>query len=157
VAKTYTATVKTDVGSFTITLLAKQAPLAVNNFVFLAGYHYYDGIVFQRVIKGFVDQGGDPLGSGLGGPGYRFDDELPSSSSAYIQGVVGMANAGPNTNGSQFFVAAAGLAGKVKPTYTVFGLVTQGMSVVDAINKDGSTGGTPTVTHHIISVTINEF
>jgi cyclophilin family peptidyl-prolyl cis-trans isomerase len=158
VAKTYTATVKTDAGTFTIDLLPKYAPVTVNNFVFLAAYHYYDGVYFQRVITGFMDQGGDPTGTGAGGPGYTIADEYPSTSAAFGTGAVAMANTGqPNSGGSQFFVMVPGgssiLGGSA---YTVFGEVTSGISVVEQINKDGSSAGTPTKYHHIISVSITE-
>lgn len=156
VTKTYTATVTTDIGSFTMQLLAKDAPVTVNNFVFLAGYHYFTGIVFHRVIQGFVDQTGDPTGTGSGGPGYEFKDELPSSASAYDAGAVAMANSGANTNGSQFFIVVPGGGSQLSPAYSVFGQVTSGMSVVDTINADGSSSGTPTKYHKILNVTITE-
>ncbi len=152
-SKSYTAKVKTDVGSFTIALDAKAAPHTVNNFVFLAEHHFYDCIVFHRVITGFMDQTGDPTGTGTGGPGYKFDDENLQKS--YTTGQVAMANSGPNTNGSQFFI----LVGPYTPPsggYSLFGQVTSGMSVVDKINQAGSSGGTPTVLHRMISVKITE-
>lgn len=132
--KTYTAIVKTNMGDFTIELFAKDAPKTVNNFVFLARDKFYDGISFHRVIKDFMIQTGDPLGNGTGGPGYQFADELPPKV-AYAPGVVAMANAGPNTNGSQFFI---GTGEQVKnlnqaPNYTVFGKVIAGMDVVEKI------------------------
>jgi cyclophilin family peptidyl-prolyl cis-trans isomerase len=102
-AKRYTAVIDTSVGSMTVALDAVAAPQTVNNFVFLARYHYFDGIIFHRIIKGFMCQGGDPTGTGRGGPGYRFADELPAPG-RYEIGSVAMANAGPNTNGSQFFL-----------------------------------------------------
>jgi cyclophilin family peptidyl-prolyl cis-trans isomerase len=154
VNKTYTATITTDAGPITVELLPKAAPLAVNSFVFLAGYHFFDGTVFHRVIPGFVDQGGDPTGSGSGGPGYSFADELPKTPAAYVNGALAMANSGANTNGSQFFIDAANEASTLQASYSVFGLVTGGQSVVAAINKDGASSGTPTKVHHIISVTI---
>ncbi|MBT5773681.1 MAG: peptidylprolyl isomerase [Dehalococcoidia bacterium] len=101
----YQAVVHTERGDFTIDLLADVAPVAVNNFVFLARERFYDGSTFHRVIPGFVAQGGDPTGNGRGGPGYRFPDEL--SETPFEAGIVGMANAGPNTNGSQFYVVLA--------------------------------------------------
>jgi cyclophilin family peptidyl-prolyl cis-trans isomerase len=156
VDKTYTATMVTDVGTVTIRLLPKDAPVTVNNFVFLAGYHYYDGIVFHRVIPGFMDQGGDPTATGEGGPGYKFKDELPSSASAYDTGAVAMANSGPNTNGSQFFIVVPGGGAQLSPDYSVFGQVTSGISVVEKINANGTSGGTPAVYHKIIKVTITE-
>ncbi len=157
--KTYTATVTTDVGTFAIALNAKEAPKAVNNFVFLAGYHFYDGTSFFRVIPGFVNQGGDPTNSGTGGPGYQFADELPASASQYVAGSVAMANSGPNTNGSQFFVVVGNGGAQLGAKYSLFGQVTTGMDVVTKINQDGnadpSANGTPPkVTHHIVTVTI---
>lgn len=153
-SKTYDATVKTDAGSFVVELLAKYAPVTVNNFVFLAGYHFYDGIVFHRVIPGFMDQVGDPTATGSSGPGYSFSDELPSSSSAYGTGIVAMANSGPNTNGSQFFIVVPGGGSGLSPSYSVFGQVTSGMDVVEKINSDGSQAGTPAKYHKILSVTV---
>jgi cyclophilin family peptidyl-prolyl cis-trans isomerase len=156
-SKTYTATVTTDVGPFTITLDPAQAPKTVNNFVFLARQHFYDCIIFHRVIPSFVDQTGDPTGTGEGGPGYQFADELPKKASPqYPLGSVAMANSGPNTNGSQFFVVAGSQGESLAPSYSLFGQVTSGMSVIDKINTDGTSAGTPTVTHRMISVTINE-
>ena len=152
--KTYDATVKTDAGSFVIQLLPKYAPVTVNNFVFLAGYHFYDGIVFHRVIPGFMNQTGDPTATGSSGPGYSFADELPSSASAYDTGSVAMANSGPNTNGSQFFVVVPGGGSGLSPAYSVFGQVTSGMDVVEKINSDGSQAGTPAKYHKILSITI---
>src|SRR3954467_8046035 len=101
--KRYTAEMVTTKGTMTIALDAAGAPKTVNNFVYLARYHYYDGIIFHRIINGFVCQGGDPEGTGRGGPGYRFEDELPKAG-RYEVGSLAMANAGPNTNGSQFFL-----------------------------------------------------
>jgi cyclophilin family peptidyl-prolyl cis-trans isomerase len=154
VTKTYDATVKTDAGSFVIQLLPKYAPVTVNNFVFLAGYHFYDGIVFHRVIPGFMDQVGDPTATGSSGPGYTFADELPTSNSAYDTGAVAMANSGPNTNGSQFFIVVPGGGSGLTPSYSVFGQVTSGMNVVEKINSDGTQAGTPKTYHKIQSITI---
>ena len=103
--KTYTATMVTSMGTMVIHLNAAQAPKTVNNFVTLARYHYYEGIIFHRIINGFMCQGGDPTGTGRGGPGYRFEDELPAPG-RYEIGSLAMANAGPNTNGSQFFIVS---------------------------------------------------
>jgi cyclophilin family peptidyl-prolyl cis-trans isomerase len=156
-AKTYKATVTTDVGPFTIELLPKYAPVTVNNFVFLAGYHFYEGITFHRVIPGFVNQVGDPTGTGEGGPGYEFKDELPSSATAYTTGAVAMANSGANTNGSQMFIVApGGSQAGLTASYSVFGRVISGINVVDKINADGSQSGTPTVYHKILKVSISE-
>ncbi len=152
----YTAIVKTDVGTFDIALDAKAAPKTVNNFVFLARYHFYDGVIFQRVIPGFVVQGGDPTGTGSGGPGYTIPDELPKAG-AYKIGSVAMANTGqPNTGGSQFFIVVGTQGEQLPPSYSLFGQVASGMSVVQKIAADG--GAAPNVTtkvvHKMISVTI---
>jgi cyclophilin family peptidyl-prolyl cis-trans isomerase len=155
-AKTYTAAVQTDIGTFTVELLPKYAPVTVNNFVFLAGYHYFEGTVFHRVIPGFMNQGGDPTATGDGGPGYQFKDELPSAASAYGTGSLAMANAGANTNGSQFFVVVPGGGAQLGPSYSVFGQVTSGMNIVEKINSDGTSAGTPNVYHKIIKVTVTE-
>jgi peptidylprolyl isomerase len=130
-AKKYTATVETSLGSFKIELLAKESPKTVNNFVFLAKEGFYDWVIFHRIIKAFMVQTGDPTGTGSGGPGYRFADELPARHS-YEAGMVAMANAGPNTNGSQFFICTGdqsqGLDGA--PNYTQFGRISGGMEIV---------------------------
>jgi cyclophilin family peptidyl-prolyl cis-trans isomerase len=131
-AKRYTATIATDSGDIVIELFADKAPLTVNNFVFLAREGFYDGVTFHRVIKGFMAQSGDPTGSGRGGPGYRFDDEFDATLRHDGPGVLSMANAGPDTNGSQFFItyrATPHLDGK----HAVFGRVVEGMDVVLAI------------------------
>jgi cyclophilin family peptidyl-prolyl cis-trans isomerase len=154
-SKTYTATVKTDAGDFTVEMLPKYAPVTVNNFVFLAGYHFYDGIVFHRVIPGFMNQVGDPTATGSSGPGYQFKDELPSSNSAYQTGTFAMANSGANTNGSQFFIVVPGGGGGLSPNYSVFGQVTSGMNIVEKINSDGSQAGTPSKYHKILSIAIS--
>jgi cyclophilin family peptidyl-prolyl cis-trans isomerase len=154
-SKTYTAAVKTDAGDFTVQLLPKYAPITVNNFIFLAGYHYYEGIVFHRVIPGFMNQVGDPTATGTSGPGYTFADELPSSNSAYQTGTLAMANSGPNTNGSQFFIVVPGGGSQLSANYSVFGQVTSGMDIVEKINSDGSQGGTPAKYHKILSIAIS--
>ncbi|MBM3140276.1 MAG: peptidylprolyl isomerase [Chloroflexi bacterium] len=127
---TYRAVIHTEKGDITIRLLADVAPVTVNNFVFLARDGFYDGCTFHRVVPGFVAQGGDPTGSGRGGPGYRFDDEL--SETPFEQGVLGMANAGPNTNGSQFYLML-GDAPHLHGRYTAFGRVEQGIEVALAL------------------------
>ena len=155
--KTYTATVTTDVGPFTIQLNPTVAPKTVNNFVFLSNQHFYDCVIFHRVIPGFVDQTGDPTGTGTGGPGYKFADELPAKASPqYPLGSVAMANSGPNTNGSQFFIVTGASGESLAPSYTLFGKVTSGMAVVDKINNDGASSGTPVKLHRMISVKITE-
>jgi cyclophilin family peptidyl-prolyl cis-trans isomerase len=158
--KAYAATVKTDAGSFVIALDAAKTPLAANNFVFLAQNHFFDCIIFHRVIPGFMNQTGDPTGTGSGGPGYSFADELPPTASPqYPLGSVALANSGPNTNGSQFFVVTGSDGESLAPDYTLFGQVTSGMSVVQKINADGNAnpsadGVPPTVIHRILSVSI---
>ena len=135
-AKTYSATLHTNHGDISIEFDAARSPLTVNNFVFLARDGFYDGVIFHRVIKGFMIQGGDPTGTGTGGPGYRFRDELEGSGK-YSRGTVAMANAGPNTNGSQFFIMHTDYG--LPHNYSIFGQVTAGLDVVDAI-ADTPTG-----------------
>ncbi|HEY9077600.1 MAG TPA: peptidylprolyl isomerase [Anaerolineaceae bacterium] len=121
-------------GVIEIELYPQYAPKTVNNFVFLTNEHFYDGIVFHRVISNFVIQGGDPTGTGMGGPGYKFEDEVKNNPLKHETGVLSMANAGPNTNGSQFFITHSPqphLNGK----HTVFGKVVKGMDVVNAIRQ----------------------
>ncbi|MGD0620046.1 MAG: peptidylprolyl isomerase [Bryobacteraceae bacterium] len=135
--KKHTATFDTSRGTIVCELFTKDAPATVNNFVFLAREGFYDGTVFHRVINNFMVQGGDPTGTGRGGPGYRFEDELKNNPQRHQVGSLSMANAGPNTNGSQFFithVVTDWLDGK----HTVFGRVTKGQDVVDAV-KQGDT------------------
>lgn len=127
--KTYRATLKTAKGDIIIELTADKTPITVNNFVYLARQGFYDNTIFHRVIKGFMIQGGDPQGSGSGGPGYQFDDE--PFEGEYIRGTVAMANAGPNTNGSQFFIIHQDY--QLPKNYVIFGNVVEGMDVVDAI------------------------
>ena len=156
-SKTYTATVTTDIGPFTVQLDPKAAPKAVNSFVYLANQHYFDCMVFHRVIPSFVDQTGDPTGSGTGGPGYKFADELPPTASPqYPLGSVAMANSGKNTNGSQFFIVAGSQGESLAPSYSLFGKVTSGQDVVDKINAAGASSGTPTALHRMVSVTVTE-
>jgi len=155
-AKEYTAEVETDVGSFTVALAADKAPTTVNNFVVLARYHYYDDVPFHRVIPGFVVQGGDAENkNGTGGPGYSFKDELPKAGE-YKLGSLAMANSGPNTNGSQFFVITGPQGVALPPSYSLFGEVTGGLDVAKKIEADGTDAGTPKVTHKITKVTITE-
>ena len=135
-AKTYTATIETTAGTLTAQLFASEAPRTVNNFVFLANEGFYTNVIFHRVISGFMIQGGDPTGSGTGGPGYRFDDEPVGRQ--YLRGTLAMANAGPNTNGSQFFVMHADYP--LPPNYTIFGKLSAGEEVIDAI-AGAPTGG----------------
>lgn len=121
-------------GELVIALDAVKAPKTVNSFVFLALNHYYDGIIFHRIIKGFVCQGGDPTGTGRGGPGYQYEDELPKAGQ-YEIGSLAMANAGPNTNGSQFFLISGQNGVSLPPNYALFGQVVKGLDVVDAMQK----------------------
>lgn len=130
----YKVTLDTDQGDIVLDLDPRNAPRTVNNFVFLANDGFYDGVSFHRVINNFMIQGGDPTGSGRGGPGYRFEDETVGNPLRHEAGVISMANAGPNTNGSQFFIThspQAHLDGK----HTVFGKVVEGMDVVNAIRQ----------------------
>ena len=129
-AKTYTATLHTNHGDIDIEFDAVGSPQTVNNFVFLARDGFYDGVIFHRVIPGFMIQGGDPTGTGMGGPGYKFRDELDGSGE-YSRGTVAMANSGPNTNGSQFFIMHTDYG--LPHSYNIFGKVTSGMDAVDAI------------------------
>ena len=154
-SKSYTAEMVTSKGTMTIALDPTIAPKTVNNFVVLARYHYYDVIVFHRVIPGFVLQGGDPEGTGRGGPGYRFEDELPAPG-RYELGSLAMANAGPNTNGSQFFVISGPDGVRLPPQYSLFGKVINGLDVVAAIDAIGTRSGDPKEKVTIESVTIAE-
>jgi len=135
VAKEYAVSIETNRGTIELTLYPQYAPETVNNFVFLAGQGFYDGVKFHRVIADFMVQTGDPTGTGRGGPGYRFGDETGKSNPLkHDRGVISMANAGPSTNGSQFFIThvpTPHLNGK----HTVFGKVTKGLDVVDAIRQ----------------------
>ena len=128
----YTATITTTHGEMKADLFAKDAPNTVNNFVFLAREHFYDGVPFHRIIKDFMVQTGDPTGTGTGGPGYKFADEL-NTPQTYERGTLAMANAGPNTQGSQFFICHTNLQSRLPKNYTVFGKVTQGLETLDAI------------------------
>lgn len=130
--KTYTGTLETSHGTIEVEFFPEDAPVAVNNFVSLAKEGFYDGTPFHRIVKGFVIQGGDPTGTGTGGPGYKFKDEPVGKD--YEPGVLAMANAGPNTNGSQFFIVLEDLRGRLPKNYTIFGKVTKGMDVVKSIS-----------------------
>ena len=154
-SKRYTAEMATTKGTMVIALDPVAAPRTVNNFVVLARYHYFEGISFHRVIPGFMLQGGDPDGSGRGGPGYRFEDELPRPG-RYEIGSVAMANAGPNTNGSQFFVISGPSGVSLPPQYSLFGKVVKGLDVVAGIDAIGTGSGTPKEKVVIESVTITE-
>lgn len=155
-AKRYTAEMVTSLGTMVIALDPIKAPKTVNNFVSLARYHYYDGLVFHRVIQGFMAQGGCPEGSGRGNPGYRFEDELPKPGQ-YEIGSIAMANAGPNTNGSQFFIVSGPSGVGLPPAYSLFGKVVKGLEVVDQIEKVPTMPGDRPKTDVVIeSVTITE-
>ena len=132
--KTYQATIETNQGNIELELYAQYAPQTVNNFAFLAQEGYYDGVSFHRVIDDFMIQGGDPTGTGRGGPGYTFEDEVKNNPLKHETGVISMANAGPNTNGSQFFITHSPQP-HLNGRHTVFGKVTSGQNVVDAIQQ----------------------
>jgi cyclophilin family peptidyl-prolyl cis-trans isomerase len=149
----YSASIETSAGTMTAELLSDEAPKTVNNFVFLAREGFYDGVIFHRVIRGFMIQGGDPTGTGTGGPGYKFADEPVSR--PYKRGILAMANAGKNTNGSQFFVMHADYG--LPPNYTIFGRLTGGEDVLDAIaTAPTDSGDRPRTPVKINSVTISE-
>jgi cyclophilin family peptidyl-prolyl cis-trans isomerase len=151
-AKTYTATIKTDVGDMVIALHAENAPKTVNNFVFLAGEGYYDGVIFHRVIPNFMAQGGDPTGTGRGGPGYSFEDEFHPDLKHNGPGILSMANAGPNTNGSQFFITHVATP-HLDNRHTVFGKVEEGLDVLLSIpDRDPSNADAPAVRIQTIEI-----
>ncbi len=143
--KAYKATMETSKGTIQLDLDAKAAPTAVNNFVFLTREGFYNNLIFHRVIANFMVQGGDPKGTGTGGPGYRFDDEFAAGDLSHEAGVISMANAGPNTNGSQFFITHCPQP-HLNGHHKVFGKVTSGKDVVDAIQQNDT----------LTSVTITE-
>ncbi len=132
-SKRYTATMETSLGTIVIALDALNAPKTVNNFVFLALNHYYEGVIFHRIIKGFMCQGGDPTGTGTGGPGYKFADEPVKQ--RYQIGSVAMANAGPNTNGSQFFLISGASGVGLPPQYNHFGQIVKGLDVLETMQS----------------------
>ena len=153
--KRYVATMDTSHGTMVFALNPLAAPKTVNSFVFLARYHYFDGIVFHRIIPGFVLLGGDPTGTGTGGPGYKFADELPEAGK-YQVGSLAMANAGPDTNGSQFFVISGPDGVRLPPLYSLFGEAVSGLDVVEKINGVGTRSGAPKERVVIERVTIEE-
>jgi len=157
-AMDYRATFSTTLGDFTATLDAAAAPATVNNFVVLSRYRYYDGVPFHRVIPEFVIQAGDGDGAPWGNNdiGYSVDDELPADSSAYVDYSLAMANSGPNTNGSQFFVVLPGGGSKLQASYSYFGQVVEGQDVVAAIGALGGPDERPTTDVVIESLTITE-
>ena len=155
--KTYTATIQTSLGTMHADLFAKEDPVTVNNFVFLAKQGFYDGVTFHRVIPGFMAQTGDPTGTGRGGPGYKFKDEPVTRK--YERGTLAMANAGPNTNGSQFFIVHQDYP--LPPNYTIFGKLTDGLDTLDKIMSVPTGPGhggpnTPKTDITIQSITIQE-
>ena len=141
--KNYTATFKTDQGDFVVELFTEKAPQTVNNFVFLAREKFYDGVTFHRVIRDFMAQGGDPTGTGTGGPGYKFADEFHPALRHDGPGILSMANAGPNTNGSQFFITHRATP-HLDNKHSVFGKVVQGIDVMLSIpDRDPMSSRTP--------------
>jgi cyclophilin family peptidyl-prolyl cis-trans isomerase len=160
-SKKYSATIKTSLGDMTAELYPQDAPNTVNNFVFLSREGFYNGVPFHRIIKEFMVQTGDPTGTGTGGPGYRFADEL-NTPFRYEKGTLAMANAGPNTQGSQFFICHGQGAERLPKNYTIFGKVTEGIDVLDKIAsvrvQQGPTGenSKPVDPPRIESVTIEE-
>lgn len=148
----YCVGINTNRGLIVVELDPHYAPITVNNFVFLAENHFYDGLTFHRVVPGFVIQGGDPSGKGSGGPGYKFNDETVWGK--YTEGVIAMANSGPNTNGSQFFITLANDTSKLQPKYNLFGRVVAGMNVALKIQGPdpdaGKTNIKPDIMTHVI-------
>ena len=139
-SKTYAATFKTNHGEINLDLFVSKAPVTVNNFVFLARDGFYNGVIFHRVIPGFMIQGGDPTGTGRGGPGYNFQDEFDPNLGFDNKGILAMANAGPGTNGSQFFVTTVPTP-HLNGAHTIFGQVTNGQDVADAISLVQTSAG----------------
>lgn len=161
-SKSYYATIETNRGDIVIELYADVAPTTVNNFVCLATEDYYDGVVFHRIMRDFMIQTGDPTGTGRGGPGYQIPDELPGEDLNYVTGSVAMANAGPNTNGSQFFISHANNSATLQKNYTIFGQVVEGVDVVNRIAEipvgpsDTGEVSKPAATITILDVEITE-
>jgi cyclophilin family peptidyl-prolyl cis-trans isomerase len=151
-AKKYTATIDTSCGKITVDLDAKGAPKTVNNFVFLADKQFFDGLTWHRVVKDFVIQGGDPQGTGSGGPGYQFEDELPTD--GYKLGSLAMANSGPNTNGSQFFIVTGSGGTKLDNKYSRFGMVTGGLEVAQKLESFAQDDQKPSRPIYILSITV---
>jgi cyclophilin family peptidyl-prolyl cis-trans isomerase len=151
-AKKYTAVIETSCGKITIDLDAKAAPKTVNSFVFLADKKFYDGLTWHRVVKDFVIQGGDPEGTGSGGPGYQYEDELPTD--GYKVGSLAMANSGPNTNGSQFFVVTGAEGAALPNKYSRFGLVTGGLEVAQKLESFADPAQKPTRPLYILSIKV---
>ncbi|MCC6174311.1 MAG: peptidylprolyl isomerase [Chloroflexi bacterium] len=159
-SKAYSATIETTLGTMKATLFASEAPRTVNNFVFLSRQDFYDSVPFHRVIKGFMVQTGDPTGTGTGGPGYRFQDEL-ATPFRYERGTLAMANAGPNTNGSQFFIVQGPNGEALPKNYTIFGKLTDGLDVLDKIanvpvRSSGRENSSPVDPPRITNIMIQE-
>ena len=150
----YTATMQTSCGTIEMELYADKTPITVNSFVFLAREGFFDGLTFHRVVPGFVIQGGDPAGDGSGGPGYEFENEEVDGLDFDRAGLLAMANAGPDTNGSQFFITLAETS-NLNEGYTLFGEVTYGMDAVNAIAALGTGDGRPRQPVYIEKVTID--
>ncbi|GHO88731.1 hypothetical protein KSZ_67370 [Dictyobacter formicarum] len=146
--KIYCAGINTNRGLIVLELDPKIAPKTVNNFVFLAQNHFYDGLTFHRVVKDFVAQGGDPTGTGSGGPGYQFADEPVQGS--YTDGTVAMANSGPNTNGSQFFIDIADNSSKLGKQYNLFGHVVQGLNVAKSLTLVENGSAKPDTMNYVV-------
>ena len=154
--KEYIATIETEKGDITIELYAEEAPLAVNSFIFLAQDGWYDNVTFHRVVPGFVAQAGDPSGTGMGGPGYVFDNEVSPDLKFDQPGVLGMANSGPGTNGSQFFITHTSVP-HLDGSYTIFGRVISGMDVVESLTpRDPSQSSDSSPGDIILSITIEK-
>ena len=150
--KAYFAHIKTDIGEMVVELHAAEAPRTVNNFVFLAQEGFYDGVIFHRVIANFMAQGGDPTGTGTGGPGYQFEDEFNPSLRHDGPGVLSMANAGPNSNGSQFFITHVATPW-LDDKHSVFGHITEGVDVLMSIPpRDPNNRNAPAVTIETIDI-----
>ena len=154
--KQYTATIQTEKGDIEVELFADQAPLAVNSFAYLAQEGWFDGVTFHRVLPGFVAQAGDPSGSGMGGPGYEFDNEVSPDLKFEAAGLLAMANSGANTNGSQFFITF-GPTPDLDGNYTIFGRVTSGMEVAESLTaRNPAQGGNLPAGDKILGITIEE-
>lgn len=154
-SKAYTATIVTERGEIVAQLFADRAPKAVNNFVFLARQGFYDGVTFHRVVPGFVAQGGDPTGTGSGGPGYQFEDEIDPELKFDSAGLLAMANSGPDTNGSQFFITY-GPAPWLNGQHTIFGKVVQGMDVASSLTPRDPEKNPTTPGDRIVTIRIAE-
>lgn len=142
ITKQYIASIETEKGTIVIQLYPDKAPVTVNSFVFLSMNGYFDGITFHRVVKGYLAQSGDPSGTGYGGPGYSFINEIDTTLKYNKAGVVGMANIGPDTNGSQFFITLSPLP-TLDGSYTIFGQVIQGLDIVQSLSERDSSQGIP--------------